>query len=130
MFCQPVGQVSILSASFEVQRTQETATICLGSCTLNLRIGGPSRDVLIGGSDVATRRDVGTRAPSWRIDADRASSGMMTRMSDGDNADVGRAPICPSCGVTALPAQTSNVIDSGFMCENPDCDAFGDAVES
>ena len=57
-------------------------------------------------------------------------SGMMTRMSEGDHADVGRAPICPSCGVTALPAETSNVIDSGFVCENPDCDAFGDAVES
>jgi hypothetical protein len=72
----------------------------------------------------------GTRAPSRQIDADRASPGMMTRMSEGDNADVGRAPICPSCGVTALPAETSNVIDSGFVCENPDCDAFGDAVES
>ena len=72
----------------------------------------------------------GSRAASRQIDADRASPGMMTRMSEGDNADVGRAPICPSCGVTALPAETSNVIDSGFVCENPDCDAFGDAVES
>ena len=52
------------------------------------------------------------------------------RMSEGDASDVGRAPICPSCGVTALPAETSNVLDSGFVCENPDCDAFGDAVES
>ena len=51
-------------------------------------------------------------------------------MSEGENADIGRAPICPSCGVTALPAETSNVIDSGFVCENPDCDAFGGAVES
>jgi hypothetical protein len=73
----------------------------------------------------------GTRAPSRQIHADRASPGMMTSVSEGgDNADVGRAPICPSCGVTALPAETSNVIDSGFVCENPDCDAFGDAVES
>jgi hypothetical protein len=72
----------------------------------------------------------GTRAPSRQIDADRASPGMMTRMSEGDNADIERAPICPSCGVTALPAETSNVIDAGFVCENPDCDAFGDAVES
>lgn len=55
---------------------------------------------------------------------------MMTRMSERDDADVERAPICSSCGVTALPAETSNVIDSGFVCENPDCDAFGDAVES
>jgi hypothetical protein len=54
----------------------------------------------------------------------------MTLMSDGENPDIERAPICPSCGVTALPAETSNVIDSGFVCENPDCDAFGDAVGS
>ena len=40
----------------------------------------------------------------------------------------GRAPICPSCGVTALPAELSNVIDTGFVCENPDCDAFGEIV--
>jgi hypothetical protein len=53
---------------------------------------------------------------------------MMTRMSD--DADIERAPICPACGVTALPAETSNVIGSGFVCENPDCEAFGDAVES
>jgi hypothetical protein len=55
---------------------------------------------------------------------------MMTRMSEAQDADVGRAPICPSCGVTALPAETSNVIYSAFVCENPDCDAFGDTVES
>jgi hypothetical protein len=73
----------------------------------------------------------GTRAPlEADRDAERASPGMMTRMTEGDNAGVGRAPICPSCGVTALPAETSNVIDSGFVCDNPDCDAFGDAVES
>lgn len=59
-----------------------------------------------------------------------ASPGMMTRMSEAQDADVGRAPICPSCGVTALPAETSNVIYSAFVCENPDCDAFGDTVES
>ena len=50
-------------------------------------------------------------------------------MSEWDDADVGRAPICPDCGVTALPAETSNVIDSAFICENPDCDRFGDRVE-
>lgn len=55
---------------------------------------------------------------------------MMTRMSGGDDSDVGRASICSSWGVTALPAETANVIDSGFVCENPDCDAFGEAVES
>jgi hypothetical protein len=43
-------------------------------------------------------------------------------------ADVERAPICPPCGVTALPADTANVIDARFVCENPDCEAFGDEV--
>jgi hypothetical protein len=79
---------------------------------------------------VLTAGDVAHSRAFGQIDADRASPGMMTRMNEADNADVGRAPICPSCGVTALPAETSNVIDSGFVCENPDCDAFGDAVES
>lgn len=46
------------------------------------------------------------------------------------DTDVGRAPICPSCGVTALPAELSNVLDSRFVCENPDCDAFGERVGS
>ena len=55
---------------------------------------------------------------------------MMTCMDERDDADLGRAPICASCGVTALPAETSNVIDSVFVCENPDCEAFVDAVES
>jgi hypothetical protein len=55
---------------------------------------------------------------------------MMKSMSEGDEAEIERAPICPSCGVTALPAETSNVIDSAFVCENPDCDAFGDSVET
>jgi hypothetical protein len=45
-----------------------------------------------------------------------------------DAGDAGRAPICTSCGVTALPADTSNVIDTAFVCENPDCDAFGERV--
>jgi hypothetical protein len=45
---------------------------------------------------------------------------------NGEEDDTGRAPICPSCGVTALPAETH---DAAFVCENPDCDAFGDTVE-
>jgi hypothetical protein len=48
---------------------------------------------------------------------------------DGQDAeDEGRAPICPFCGVTALPADPANVIDTRFMCENPDCEAFGQQV--
>ncbi len=49
-------------------------------------------------------------------------------MSDWDDADVDRAPICPFCGVTALPAETANVLEPSFVCENPDCDAYGDQV--
>ena len=55
---------------------------------------------------------------------------MMARVNDWDDADVGRAPICPYCGVTALPADPASVIDSGFVCENPDCEAFGERMES
>lgn len=49
-------------------------------------------------------------------------------MSEWDEAEVERAPICPHCGVTALAAETSNVVDSPFVCENADCDAFGEPV--
>lgn len=52
----------------------------------------------------------------------------MPAMGDED-ADVGRAPICPYCGVTALPADPANVIDTGFVCENPDCEAFGERID-
>jgi hypothetical protein len=45
-----------------------------------------------------------------------------------DDADVDRAPICPVCGVTALPADAAHVIDTRFVCENPDCEAYGDEV--
>ena len=54
----------------------------------------------------------------------------MSRMSSWDDAEVDRAPICASCGVTALPAELSNVIDSNFVCENADCDAYGEVIES
>ncbi|MBL8775729.1 MAG: hypothetical protein JNK12_07355 [Acidimicrobiales bacterium] len=47
---------------------------------------------------------------------------------DEDDDDEGRAPICPACGVTALPAETANVLDPTFVCENPDCDAYGERI--
>jgi hypothetical protein len=47
---------------------------------------------------------------------------------DENPGDEGRAPICPYCGVTALPGDLSHVIDTRFICENPDCEAFGDEV--
>jgi hypothetical protein len=50
-------------------------------------------------------------------------------VSEGDDdEDVDRAPICPACGVTALPADTANVLDTAFVCENPDCESFGEVV--
>jgi len=51
-------------------------------------------------------------------------------MADGwdDDEREDRAPICPACGVTALPGDTANVIDVRFVCENPDCEAFGEVV--
>lgn len=39
----------------------------------------------------------------------------------------GRAPICPTCGVTMLPSELSNVVDGGFECANEGCDAYGEA---
>ena len=42
-----------------------------------------------------------------------------------DDVDAERAPICPYCGVTALAGDTP---EAAFVCENPDCDAFGEPV--
>ena len=53
---------------------------------------------------------------------------MGNRESDWDSADVNRAPLCPFCGVTALPADAAHVIEPRFVCENPDCDAFGEEI--
>jgi hypothetical protein len=50
-------------------------------------------------------------------------------LMSGDEADVERPPICPHCGVTALPRDLSNVIDSMFVCDNADCVAFGEVVD-
>ena len=44
-----------------------------------------------------------------------------------DDLDSG-APICPACGVTALPSEAAGAVDSSFVCENPDCDAFGEPI--
>jgi hypothetical protein len=42
--------------------------------------------------------------------------------------DEGRAPICPYCGVTALPAEISTDLDPTFVCNNEDCEAYGDEI--
>ena len=47
-----------------------------------------------------------------------------------EDEGVDRAPICAACGVTALPAESAEVLDTTFVCENPDCEAFGEAVEA
>jgi len=49
---------------------------------------------------------------------------------DGDGGTGGdlRAPICGFCGVTALPKGTSNLIDTEFVCDNEDCDAYRETV--
>jgi hypothetical protein len=44
-----------------------------------------------------------------------------------EDVDDERAPICPYCGATALPAEANGEF---FVCENPECDAFGDPVSS
>lgn len=46
----------------------------------------------------------------------------------GTGAGVNRAPICGFCGVTALPADPSNVIDTAFVCDNEDCEAYRDII--
>ena len=47
---------------------------------------------------------------------------------EGDGADVDRAPICPACGVTALPGELAHVLDTPFVCANPDCESEGEVV--
>ena len=49
-------------------------------------------------------------------------------MSDWDDAEVERAPICPECGVTALVADVFGTDGAGYVCENPDCEQFGETV--
>ena len=39
-----------------------------------------------------------------------------------------RAPICPWCGVTALPGEAVGR-DEAFVCDNADCPAHGEPVE-
>jgi hypothetical protein len=51
-------------------------------------------------------------------------------VSDRDDVEDGRAPICPYCGVTALPGDLSHVIDASFVCDNAECEAFGAVIAS
>lgn len=38
-----------------------------------------------------------------------------------------RAPICPACGVTALPGSAVGSA-ADFVCDNADCEVFGERV--
>jgi hypothetical protein len=49
-------------------------------------------------------------------------------VDEWDNAEADRAPICTWCGVTALPAESPGEDGLVFICENPDCEAFGEPV--
>ena len=52
----------------------------------------------------------------------------MSIWDEGGGEEEGRAPICPYCGVTTLPAELSNVLDTDFICDNADCEAYGDRI--
>jgi hypothetical protein len=79
----------------------------------------------------AARREP-ERARADQLDSPRPIDCLTDRygatVSGWDDAEVERAPICPCCGVTALPRDPANVIDSVFICENPDCDAYGEPL--
>lgn len=45
--------------------------------------------------------------------------------TDGLAAD---APICRWCGVTALPGTAVGRPTVAFVCDNPDCPGYGEAV--
>lgn len=70
------------------------------------------------------------------LDADHVFVGDLEDLDQDDDgagelgigSGVNRAPICGFCGVTALPADPSNVIDTTFVCDNEDCDAYRDRV--
>lgn len=47
---------------------------------------------------------------------------------DDPDGSEDRAPICPACGVTALPGELAHVIDTTFVCDNADCDAYREVV--
>ena len=62
------------------------------------------------------------RRPVW-------DDGRVSIWGDEASDEEGRAPICPYCGVTALPAELSHVLDTDFVCDNADCDAYGERIE-
>ncbi len=77
---------------------------------------------------------------SWSDDEDLGTDHVFAGdLEDGDeefddvdgrvgDPGVNRAPICGFCGVTALPAEPANVLDTAFVCDNEDCEAFRDVI--
>lgn len=48
---------------------------------------------------------------------------------DDSPADEGRPPICGYCGVTALPGEGDPAVaEPVWICENPDCEAYGQPI--
>jgi hypothetical protein len=63
--------------------------------------------------------------PLSRLFCDDGPMGLWSDAPD----EEGRAPICPYCGVTTLPAELSHVLDSDFVCDNADCEAYGERID-
>lgn len=77
----------------------------------------------------ATRRVGGAW---WAVGSARSAARYRAPvMSDADWQQLaraqGRAPICVACGVTALPGSAVGA-DADFVCDNADCEAFGERV--
>ena len=53
------------------------------------------------------------------------STELMDDADSWEDAEVERSILCTSCGVSSLPPE---VLGESSVCENPDCEAFGEAV--
>jgi hypothetical protein len=104
--------ISITAAVWRARR--------LGTVTLDLRAGVSQACAPLGEAAGVT--------DEWDGDEDEEDDDSDVGRWDESVRDEGRAPICPHCGVTALPADTANVLDATFVCDNADCDAFGQPV--
>ncbi|HXH58366.1 hypothetical protein [Iamia sp.] len=45
-----------------------------------------------------------------------------------EQGGLDRAPVCPACGVTALPGELAHVVDTTFVCDNAECDSYGEVI--
>lgn len=87
-------------------------------------------------TDADADADAETDDDDDELDEDHVYAGDLEDLDEDDDGDgelgvgagVNRAPICGFCGVTALPADPSNVIDTAFVCDNEDCEAYRDVI--